>query len=269
MIKRLALWTGITVLVCTGVVAAAGKARLVRPDILAALACTPLLFRESSFGGDTLLPYRDTMQAEAAAVDLPPEVLAVIISGHQYYQTPVRDYTDCAGSALGANLSLGLAQVRMSTATENTGSYLEDMSHRDFHRLRRELLAPHTNIHHAARELRALLERPNRFPGLTAEGLLEDPFKLALLLSEYRAGWTNAPADNSRLSANAISDMHFLLFDTVYLFDRTPRGVSRLQDRFRGYLNFIYCSSGIFNGLTCMEWQEDLLTTPLEETLGN
>lgn len=253
-IRRIVILAGIGVLICLAVIAVAGNARLVRPDILSALACMPRLFDGNTFDHEALARYRDTLTTEAEAFGMPPELLAAVIIGHQRYQTPLRNFTDCAGSALGYNLSLGLAQVRLSTAVENGDRYMDDVSHGEFHKIRSELLASRTNIRHAARELRALLERENRFPGITSGALLEDPYKVALLLSEYRAGWKDTPADSSRQSANAFADMQLLLGDEVFLFGMSTARVNRLQLDVREYLDHIYCDSGIFNSGVCDGW---------------
>lgn len=267
--KRLCFFTGIGILLCLAAFAIAGKARIVRPDILDAVTCTGVYLTDKPTYLDIITANRNAIATEAKAQDLPPEVVAMVIAGHQHFQTINRNFTDCAGSALGYNLSLGLAQVRLSTAIGNAGLDANEITHREFHRLRGELLSPEANIRHAALELRLLLERKNRFPGITAEELLGDTFKLALLLSDYRAGWSNTPAESSRLSANAFSDIRFLLIDMIYLFGREPTRVNQIQEQFRTYLDYIYCDSKIFNERTCIDWQEGLMTQQIAIGLAN
>lgn len=230
--------------------------QLARPSLLAALAC-PAEFVSPTPSAEALVRrHRDTIAAQAAAYELPPELLAALIVNHQLYIPPWRRFTDCAGSAMGANLSLGLAQLRLSTAAQLDGRAFDALSAEEFRRLRRQLLDAESNIVYEARELRSLLERKNRYPGMDAESLIRDPFVMALLMTEYHMGRMSTPSAESRLSANAFNALRLMSEQTLDAFGRDPREVETIRAQVLGYLDRVYCESGIFNAETCENWRE-------------
>jgi len=253
--KLIFLWTSGLIASSFLLFSLAGKANLVKADTLTAIACTGRLFASTPDHLATISRYQEVIAMEALKNDLPPELLASIIYGHQRYQTKKRRFTDCFGSALGADLSLGLAQIRMSTAYENAGRNPESISPAEFKAFRTELMAPETNIMHQARELRLLLDRDNHYPGISAEELIHDPVIMALLMSEYRAGRSSTPGDASRLSANAFSDMLGFLENDIYVFDRPLTDITLIQSQVWEYLDYINCDSGMFNSSVCESWR--------------
>jgi hypothetical protein len=245
----------IPALMLVGLVAAEKSGRL-RSDSLEAVLCTPELLRATPDIPTLLGEFRAQIDTHAREIDLPPELLAAIIYGHQSTLTQFRHFTDCAGSALGRDLSLGLAQVRISTAVSADRLPYDSLPHRDFKQYRATLLDPDRNIAYQASVLRQLLDRDIRYPGITADTLVHDPFAMALLMSEYRAGPQHVAAEESRLSANAFYDLSFMLDDAVFIFGRDT-GESRLiRQQVQDYLDFIYCDSGIFNQGVCENWQD-------------
>jgi hypothetical protein len=230
----------------------------VRPSGLAALACTSLLFRQQPDALGIAVSYRDTIAEQAARQNLPAELLAAVIINHQAYITPVRRFTDCFGSALGANLSLGLAQMRLSTAAQIDGALLETMSPSEFRSLRAQLLDAESNIVYAARELRALLEQKNRYPGMSADTLIHDPFVMALLITEYRMGRLQTPSESSHLTASAFGALRWIQNETLELFDRDAADARVVQSQIGEYLHFINCESGIFNATACKKYLSEI-----------
>lgn len=249
--------TFLGLLVLAGVLAfaAAGRADLVKPDAIAAIGCTQQLLIGSPDPMRVITSHRDIIAREARSQDLPPELMAVIIYNHQGGLTPFRRFTDCFGSAIGYNLSLGPAQLRMSTAIEDSGRQMAELSPAEFHAIRRDLLDPATNIAYQARELRLLLDRKHRFPGIGADAVIHTPEVTALVMSEYRSGRTATPSESTRLSGAALFGMRYLLDDRLYLFDRPAADVAEIQQKVRTYLDYIACDSGIYNDSVCAEWK--------------
>lgn len=230
--------------------------QFMRPSALAAVACTGELVRRRPDARSLIVRYHDTISSQAARYDLPPELVAAVIVNHQAYLSTFRRFTDCFGSALGANLSVGLAQLRLSTVALTDGTPLTDLSASEFRALRKRLLQPEQNIAYEARELRALLERRNRYPGMGAEALIRDPFVMALLITEYRMGRMSTASDKSRLSANAFNALQLIADDTLDRFERDANDRQRIRSAIRNYLHTVYCESGIFNASMCREWRQ-------------
>jgi hypothetical protein len=233
----------------------AEKTDALRSDTLVAAACTLDLLAPSPDIPALLREYRDVIARQAAEYDLPPEMLAAVIYGHQVALTPFRTFTDCAGSAIGRDLSLGLAQVRISTAFSADRVDPEVLANADFKQYRKSLLDPDANIGWQARVVRLLLDREIRYPAIPAGTLVHDPFAMALVMSEYRAGPQHTEAADSRLSGNAFFDLGFMLRDEVFIFGRPLPEQQQIQQEVRGYLNYIYCDSGIYNTSVCDNWQ--------------
>lgn len=244
------------------VVVTADLLQIVRPSGIAAASCVPGLFAGAPSSGDLLAAHESEIEEQAIINGLPPELLAAVIINHQGGMSAWRRFTDCFGSALGANLSLGLAQVRLSTAALVDGETLASLSPRRFRRLRKDLLTDERNIAYQAREMRALLEREHRFPGLGPDELIREPFVMALLITEYRTGRSAAASIDSRLDANAFSALRILRRDMLQRFRRKPDEVAAIRKAIGEYLTYIYCDSGIFNSGVCEEWiQQDGNTT--------
>lgn len=226
----------------------------IRPSVISATGCIGLLFEDNPEAIELVRRHQSAISAEAAKNDLPPELLAAVIINHQNYQPVSRQLSDCLGSALGANLSLGLAQIRISTAAQLDGRHVRDLSPSEFRQLRATLSSPESNIAYQGREMRFLLDRKNRYPGLGADALIHDPFKMALLITEYRMGAANTASETSRLSAAAFTALTVLEEQTLTMFARNPADVSQIRASILEYLETIYCRSGIFNEGVCANW---------------
>jgi hypothetical protein len=236
----------------------AEQSSLLKTSSITAVACTRELLTDDSDAMAIIARHEDAIGAAARRHDLPPEFIAAIIYGHQRGLTPKRKFTDCAGSALGADLSLGLAQVRLSTAAANDALELSDVSPALFKRYRAMLLDPMQNIEYQSRELRRLLDRANRFPGITAEELIHNPFAMTLIMSEYRARPQETPAQESKLSGNAFFDLQQMMRKDLYIFERDEADVALIRDAVTQYLEYIHCESGIFNASVCDDWNNRL-----------
>jgi hypothetical protein len=237
---------------------AADALQLMRPSGLAAVACTAKLFHARPHDHEIVARHHATIVDEAARFDLPPELLAAVIVDHQIALSRFRHFTDCSGSAVGANLSLGLAQMRLSTAAQLDGKLLTNLSAPEYRRLRSRVLNDESNIMYAAKELRALLEQRNRYPGLDAAALMREPAVMALILTEYRMGRLRTAAESSRLSANAFHALSVMDDLTLSEFGRDEDDVLRIRSGIRTYLDHVYCERGIFNAGVCEEWRRSL-----------
>lgn len=232
--------------------------RWTRTSATSALACTGVLFHGRTLTARLLATHHDVVIEAASRQNLPATLLAAIIADHQNQQTLSGDFSDCVGSALGVNLSLGVSQIRISTAAQVDERDYAQLPPDAFRELRRRLLAPATNIDYAARELRALLDRPSRSPGIAAAALLQDPAAMALLVSEYRKGRMPGPALGRPLNINAFSTLELMQDGSLAQFDSPALDPERSRSAIRGYLDQIYCRSDLFNPDTCGRWQARL-----------
>jgi hypothetical protein len=199
--------------------------------------------------------YREEIADAAARYDLPEELVAAVIVNHQDKISARDRFTDCAGSALGYNVSVGLAQLRLSTAARLDDKEIAALSAPEFRSLRSRLLEPALNIAYEARELRALLERQHRYPGIGASELIHEPAVMALLITEYRVGRRGTPNDSTRLSGAAFDALRWILRGDVDYFGRDATETMRIQEEVRAYLHYIHCESGIFNASGCESWK--------------
>ena len=229
--------------------------QVARPSGIAAAACVSSLFAGKPDAGRIIERHHETIVAQAASHDLPPELVAAVIADHQVPLTSFRVFTDCFGSALGANLSVGLVQMRLSTAALNDGQVWDDLTPVEYRQLRSRLLDPELNIAYGARELRSLLERKRRYPGIGADALIGDPFAMALTITEYRMGRLETDSGDSRLSADAFNALRLIADDMLDRFGRSPVEAQVLSDGIGAYLEQIYCQSGMFSGDECGEWR--------------
>ena len=256
LIRRYPWHFGLAVGLCLLVALAVDLLQLTRASMISAVACTPVLFQGQPEANALLSRYHDGIAEQSARNDLPPELVAAVIVNHQVEMSSFRRYTDCAGSALGANLSIGLAQLRIGTAARLDGKEVYELSHEEYRALRARLLSPEQNIAYEARELRSLLEREHRYPGMSAEQLIHDPFAMALLITEYRTGRMKTEKNDSGLNAAAFAALQWMADGSVDQFGRDPDTARQIQTRVREYLQHIYCESGIFNAGVCESWQQ-------------
>jgi hypothetical protein len=246
-------WKVLLPVVCAGLFFAAEKARLVGTDSLTAVACASELLRPRPEPEAIISRHRDAIAAEAARRDLPPEILATIIHSHQQQLTSFRRFTDCAGSAMGSDLSLGLGQIRISTAAGNDGVRDPELPTATFRKYRAMLLDPVQNIRFLGAEVRLLLDRPNRSPGISDSDLVHDPAAMVLLLSEYRMGRQPADKRSARLGASAMWDLGYMEKKDVYVFGRDAADAALIRSEVRKHLDYLYCEKGIFNASVCEE----------------
>jgi hypothetical protein len=222
-------------------------ARLVKPSALSAASCTPILFREVQDEPQFIETARRAIIRESERNDLPGLLVAAVAVDHRRQSTRYSAFTDCFGSALGADLSLGPAQLRMSTAAELDGQYFSTMSaaaHRD---LRSQLLETNANIAYEARELRALLERQHRSPGISASALLYSPAAMAVLVTEYRSGRMATTQENSPVGENALRTLRLLSDDALAAFRSPDFDPARTRAEIETYFAEIRCKSGKSN----------------------
>ena len=92
--------------------------------------------------------------------------------------------------------SLGPAQVRIGTAIQSDNKRLAAITPKEFKVYRASLPDPNLNIRCQAKELRSLLLRKDRSPGIKSVELINSPQIMALLL--YRMGLKSSP-DNSKV----------------------------------------------------------------------
>jgi hypothetical protein len=241
--RQIAIALGLVLIVAL----AADLASLVKPSGYSAALCTPILFRKTIGELQFLETARSAILRASEANDLPGILVAAIALDHRRELTSFRAFTDCFGSALGADLSLGPAQIRMSTAAELDGQSFSTMSASAHRTLRAHLLETSWNISYEARELRALLERPHRSPGIPASELLASPAAMALLVTEYRSGRMRTSEENSPVGANALRTLRLLKERSLAPFRDPGFDVDRSQAEIEAYFSAIRCKMGKSN----------------------
>ena len=250
--RRIGIVLGIALIVALSV----DLARLVKPSGLSAASCVPRLLRPAMDEPKFVENARSTIIRESLTNDLPSLLVAAIAIDHRRQLTRYRVFTDCVGSALGADLSLGPAQIRMSTAAQLDGQSFATMSTTAHRKLRAKLLEDNTNIYYEARELRSLLERQNRSPGLSASALLGNPATMALLITEYRSGRMSTAEENSPVGANALRTLRLLQDDALAEFRDPGFDSARSQADIEAYFVAIRCKSGKSNRRCARESQK-------------
>jgi hypothetical protein len=222
-------------------------ARLVKPSGLSAVSCMPILFRKVMGEPQFIDTARSAIIRESESNDLPGLLVAAIAVDHRRQLTPFRTFTDCFGSALGADLSLGPAQIRMSTAAQLDGQSYSTMPATTHRELRARLLETNANISYEAKELRALLERQHRSPGISASALLSSTATMALLITEYRSGRMPTKEENSPVGANALRTLRLLAEDALAPFRGPDFDVARTRAEIEAYFAAIRCKVGKSN----------------------
>jgi len=241
--RRIGIAVGVVLITALSV----DMARLVKPSGLSAAACTPILFRRAMDEPQFIETARSAIVRESESNDLPSLLVAAIALDHRRQLTPYRTFTDCLGSALGADLSLGAAQIRMSTAAQLDGQSFSAMSATAHRGLRAQLLETNANISYETRELRALLERQHRSPGISASALLNSPATMALLITEYRSGRVPTTEENSPVGANALRTLRLLQDDALAAFRAPDFDTARVQAEIEAYFSAVRCKSGKSN----------------------
>jgi hypothetical protein len=234
---------------------AAERLNLLRTDSIAAAACSRELFRSRPDEAEQVARHEAAISDAAAEHDLPPEMLAAVIVGHQTELTASRRFSDCAGSALGFDLSLGMAQVRISTAMRADGVNPDAASPGEFKTYRSALLVPARNVHYEAKELRQILEQAHRSPGVAAETLIRDPATMTAAMSEYRVGRVAPHEVAVRRGLRGLVDLRYLLEPRIYVFDRDDADAAQVRQDVSDFLEQTYCRSGTFNDSACAWWR--------------
>jgi hypothetical protein len=244
----------------------ADSLHLTRIDAISACICMKEIFFSKQDELNVVKENKQAIMNEAERFDLPPELLAAIIYNHQRDLTSFRIFTDCFGSALGRDLSLGPAQVRISTAVQSENRRLDEITPKEFKLYRASLLDPNLNVRYQAKELRSLLERKDRSPGITAAELMNSPQVMALLLSEYRMGRKNSLRDSTGFGAGSLGALQLLMDnEDLYMFGRSFSDALTLRKKIQDYLDYVFCSSGIFNSNACREWRASLAESDREK----
>ena len=241
--RRLAIALGIALIAALSV----DLAGLVKQSGLAAASCTPILFRPAMGELQFIESAQSTIIRESVSNDLPSLLVAAIAIDHRRQLTRYRTFTDCLGSALGADLSLGPAQIRLSTAAQLDGQSFTNMSATAHRGLRALLLETNSNISYQTRELRSLMERKHRSPGMSASALLSSPATMALLITEYRSGRMPTTEENSPVGANALRTLRLLQDDALAQFRDPEFDVARSQAEIEAYFVSIRCKRGKSN----------------------
>jgi hypothetical protein len=109
------------------------------------------------------------------------------------------------------------------------------------------LLETSTNISYETRELRALLERQHRFPGISASAILDSPAIMALLVTEYRSGRMPTTEENSPVGANALRTLRLLQDEVLASFRAPDFDTPRIQAEIEAYFSAIRCKRGKSN----------------------
>ena len=146
-----------------------------------------------------------------------------------------------------------------AAAIQSDGRHLAAITPKEFRIYRASLLNPNLNIRYQAKELRSLLEKENRSPGITSEELINSPQVMSLLLSEYRMGRKNSLRNSTGFGAGSLGALRLLMDEEdLYMFSRSFSDSLQIREKIRDYLDYIFCSSGIFNPSACESWRESI-----------
>lgn len=234
----------------------ANRVGVLKADVLSATTCTGELFHRQEGLESVLNRYRTAFILEAEQAGIPAEFLAAIVADHHAALTSARRFTDCAGSALGADLSLGPAQVRISTAVGIDGANYDSISIGTFHQTRLKLLDPGNNIRYQARVLRFFLDRQTQGSPLDAEGLVHDPATMARLVTEYRVGRLPESFDSDVRRSSAESTLRFM--HAAEFFNRPSEEVMQIRKLIEDHLTYLNCEARNSTSATCQEWKTAL-----------
>lgn len=238
----------------------ANRVGVLKADGLLTVACATELLHRQGEPEEVLRRHRTAFITAAGQANLPPELLAAIVADHHAALTAVRRFADCAGSALGADLSLGPAQVRISTAVRMDGASYDSISPPAFHRYRASLLDPDENIRFQARVLRLLLDRYALDAPVDAEGLAHDPATMARLITEYRVGPLPTSFDPDVRRSSAVSTLRFMHAADLEFFNRPRADGVRMRKVIEDYLTYLNCETRNSTPATCQEWKTSLAT---------
>ena len=130
---------------------------------------------------------KDYIIKSAESHKLPPEFLASVLYYEKGHENIVRRIYDFFKSII-FDTSVGDGQIKISAATTADGRDPKRLSIEEHLTYRRKLLETPSNIDYVAKRLRSLIDRPNRYPGINPEDLIENPKAMAIAATEYNLG---------------------------------------------------------------------------------
>jgi len=137
------------------------------------------------------------IKSSAGQYELPPEFLASVLYREKSKENSSNRLSDCVTSIWGYDASLGDGQIKISAAAKSDGKNYNELKEKERLEYRGILLKTSGNIEYVARNLRFLVDRPNRKPGIQAEELIKDPHLMAVIATEYNSGPKNSTLEEA------------------------------------------------------------------------
>ena len=91
----------------------------------------------------------------------------------------------------GLDPSIGDSQIKISAAAKAGGKDYATLTREEYQSYRTKLFNTALNIDYLAKYVRYLLDRKNRYLGISSTGLLSDPNAMAVIATEYNRGETD------------------------------------------------------------------------------
>jgi hypothetical protein len=75
----------------------------------------------------------------------------------------------------------------------------------------------------------------------------------------YRMGRKSSPGNSTGFGAGSLGALRLLMDEEdLYMFSRSFSDSLQIREKIKDYLDYIFCSSGIFNPGACESWRESI-----------
>jgi len=168
---------------------------------------------------------RNNIRQSAHNQDLPPEFLAALIYNEKTKESFISRTMDNVLLLAGLDPTIGDAQIKISTAAMLDGNN-KKLSNKEQHIKYSKLIDTPSNIDYAAKYIRYILDRHNRFPKITSEELLNNPNAMAIVATEYNRGPSKSPVQKAKPNASGLHVVSLLCDNSILykLFERKLKG---------------------------------------------
>lgn len=183
--------------------------------------------------------YKDEIIESANKYNVPVDLIAATVYSENCARKRIEDLKDVVGKYLGLDVSLGAGQVNTSTAAfldglvENSKEF-KGLDKKTKKSLKKKLETPEENIEYIAKYLSFLINRKNRFKGMSFEEIMSNPQYLGVIGTEYVLGPSEKPIDKFGISPEGYS---FLGLLSTNDFSRVLGGASVMDFTERGNIS--------------------------------